>query len=71
MAYVPPTTKSTGTLITAAIWNQDVKDNAIAIHAGEVALTSQVAQDFIIASSATQLDRLDQAGVVIMMQVFD
>lgn len=27
MAYQAPTTKSTGTLITAAIWNQDVVDN--------------------------------------------
>lgn len=27
MAYVAPTTKTTGTLITAAIWNQDVVDN--------------------------------------------
>lgn len=27
MAYQAPTTKTTGTLITAAIWNQDVVDN--------------------------------------------
>lgn len=27
MPYVAPTTKSTGDLITAAIWNQDVVDN--------------------------------------------
>jgi hypothetical protein len=27
MAYTAPTTKTTGTLITAAIWNQDVANN--------------------------------------------
>jgi microcystin-dependent protein len=27
MAYVPPSTKATGTLITAAIWNQDIVEN--------------------------------------------
>lgn len=71
MAYVAPTTKTTGTLITAAVWNQDVTANAIAIHAGEVAMASQVARDFVIASSATQLDRIDEAGVILMNQVFD
>lgn len=33
MAYVAPSTRSTGDLITAAIWNQDVKDNVIAVKA--------------------------------------
>jgi len=31
MSYVAPTTKTTGTLITAAIWNQDVVANIVAI----------------------------------------
>lgn len=71
MSYVAPSTRSTGFLVTAAVWNQDVVANPIAVHAGEIALTSQASQDFIVASSATQLDRIDQAGVVIMTQVFD
>jgi len=29
MSWVAPTTKTTGTLITAAIWNQDVVDNSL------------------------------------------
>lgn len=32
-AYVVPTDKTVGTLITTAIWNQDVVDNIIAIYA--------------------------------------
>lgn len=31
MAWSTPSTRSTGDLITAAIWNQDVKDNTIAL----------------------------------------
>ena len=31
MAWVTPTTRSTGDLITAAIWNQDVVNNPIAL----------------------------------------
>ncbi len=33
MAYVAPSTRSTGDLITAAIWNQDAVDNVIAVKA--------------------------------------
>lgn len=32
-AYVTPSTRSTGTVITSAIWNQDVVDNMIAVRA--------------------------------------
>ena len=32
MAWVTPTTKATGTKITEAIWEQDVKDNTIFLH---------------------------------------
>lgn len=31
MAWISPSTRSTGTLITASIWNQDVVANAIAL----------------------------------------
>ena len=31
MGYVAPTTRTTGEVITAAIWNQDVTDNMIAM----------------------------------------
>lgn len=58
MAYVAPTTRTTGTLITAAIWNQDVVDNIIAMYAGALSVASQAAGDILKASSATQWARL-------------
>lgn len=58
MAYVAPSTRTTGALITAAIWNQDVVANPIALYAGAMSIASQAALDFIYASSATQLARL-------------
>lgn len=58
MAYVAPSTRSAGALITAAIWNQDVVANPIALYAGAMSLSGQNANDFIYASSNTQLGRL-------------
>lgn len=58
MAYIAPSTRTTGTLITAAIWNQDVVANPIALRAGEISVTSQAAGDLLVAASATQLERL-------------
>lgn len=58
MAYVAPTTRTTGTLITAAIWNQDVVANPIALYAGALSIASQAANDVLYAASATQLARL-------------
>lgn len=58
MAWATPTTRTTGTLVTAAIWNSDVVDNPIALRAGGIAIASQAALDFIYATSATQLARL-------------
>lgn len=55
MAYVAPINRSTGDLITASIWNQDVVANPTAIYAGAMALPSQVAGGIVFASSATQL----------------
>lgn len=58
MAWAAPSSRTTGTLITAAIWNSDVVDNPIALRAGGIAVASQAAQDFLYASSASQLARL-------------
>lgn len=57
-AYIAPSTRSSGALITAAIWNQDVVANPIAIYAGAMSIASQAALDFIYAGSGTQLARL-------------
>lgn len=45
MAYVAPTTRSTGDLITAAIWNQDVVDNMIAVKTAVDGLQALVAYE--------------------------
>ena len=58
MAWTNPTTQSTGTLITATIWNTDIVDNLTALRSGSVALTSQATGDVIYASSSTQLGRV-------------
>jgi hypothetical protein len=58
MAWSTPSALSTGTLVTAATWNQDVKDNAIALRAGAVAVTSQAIGDILYASSTTQFARV-------------
>lgn len=46
MSYIAPSTRTTGTLISAAIWNQDVVDNVIAVaahaHTGAAGDGSQV-----------------------------
>ena len=57
MAYIAPSTRSAGALITAAIWNQDVVNNPIALYAGAMSIASQGANDVIYASSGTQLAR--------------
>ena len=62
MAYSAPSTRTTGTLITAAIWNVGV-GNEIAINAGAVAIASQATGDVIVASSATQLGRTPNISV--------
>jgi hypothetical protein len=58
MAYSAPSTRSTGELCTASIWNADVVANEIAIYAGALSIASQATGDVIVASSATQLGRV-------------
>lgn len=57
MAF-PVAARSTGELITAAIWNADLKDNLNTLRTGGIAIASQAANDFVYASSASQLARL-------------
>ena len=70
MAWVAPSSRSTGTVITAAIWNQDVVDNPIALRAGGIAITSQGNGRFVVASSSTQLASDKQVYVKIFTEVF-
>lgn len=62
MAYVTPTSKTTGDLIAATDWNQNTVDNSIALRTGAIAIASQAANDLISASSATQLARIASAA---------
>lgn len=55
MAWSSPSTRSNGDLITAAIWNQDISANPIALNAGAMSITGQANGRFLVASSATQL----------------
>ena len=58
MAYIAPTTRTTGDLVTAVIWNADIVANEIAINAGAIAIASQAIGDLVIATSTTQLGRV-------------
>ena len=62
MAYVAPSTRATGFLVDAATWNQDVVANPTAIYGGAISVPSQVALDFIYASTASQLARVAAAA---------
>lgn len=70
MAYVTPSSKTTGDLIAATDWNQNTVDNPIALRTGGIAIASQAANDIIYASSSTQLARLaaGTAGQVLATQ---
>lgn len=63
MAYVAPTTRADGYVVDASEWNKNTVDNPAALRSGEIAVTSQAANDLIIATSATQLGRV-AAGTV-------
>ena len=58
MAWTAPKTFVAGTVLTAAEMNTYVSDNDTALRAGGIAIASQAANDFIYASSASQLARL-------------
>lgn len=70
MAYVAPSTRSAGALITAAIWNQDVVANVIAIFAGAMGISSQAVDDFITAGSATQLTTMSSHAMKLWSEVW-
>lgn len=70
MAYSVPPAVTTGQLATASDHNTYTKDNIIALRAGEIAVTSQAADDFITASSSSQLSRMGSADTKLWMEVF-
>lgn len=62
MSWTTPATVVAGQLMTAAFWNQQIRDNATELRQGGLALTSQAAGDLPYASTATQLARLAGAA---------
>jgi hypothetical protein len=64
----PVGARTTGELVTAAIWNADLKDNLNNLYAGALALTSQAIGDMLVATSTTQLGRLVGSSVTGNMQ---
>lgn len=62
MAWTVPTNRSTSTLITSSIWNTDLVANLLELRQGGIAMTSQAANDVVIASSSTQLSRTATTG---------
>ena len=58
MAYNAPSSRSTGDLINATIWNADIVANIVAIYAGGLSVTSQAVGDVLYASSTTQFARV-------------
>lgn len=70
MAYNAPPAVTTGQLATASDHNTYTKDNIIALRVGEVAISGQQADDFITASSATQLSRKGSAEMKTWIEVY-
>lgn len=70
MAWTNPTSRTTGELITASIWNTDIRDNLIELRQGGVAITSQADTDFITANSSTQLTRMSRAALKILSESY-
>ncbi len=70
MAYNAPPHVTTGQLATASDENTYTVDNIVALRNGEIALTNQATDDFITASSSTQLSRMGSADMKIWTEVY-
>jgi hypothetical protein len=57
VAWTAPRTWASGELVTAALMNEQLRDNALALEAGRLSITSQAVGDFFIASSSTDMGR--------------
>jgi hypothetical protein len=55
MAYTAPTTRTTGTLITASIWNTDLVDNIAWLYANKLGLSGGTLTGDLLASNSTNI----------------
>lgn len=62
MAWTAPSTVTTNQLMTAAFWNQDVRDNQSALRTGGIAVASQATGDLLAASASDQVGRVAAAN---------
>lgn len=69
MAF-PVGARSTGELITAAIWNADLKDNLTNLYAGTLSMTGQANGHFVMASTSTQLVVKKNSNVKVFAETF-
>lgn len=58
MAWTAPATVVTDQLMTAAFWNEQVRDNQLALHTGGIACASQGSTDLVVTASGTQVARV-------------
>lgn len=67
MSYVAPSTRSTGNLITAAIWNQDIRDNRNFLHNCPAAqvyrTTNQTISDSALTGISWDAEVFDTEGI--------
>lgn len=70
MAWTSIVLVSTGELATAAVQNSQVLGNLNELRQGGIAITNQAADDFITASSSTQLSRKGSADMKNWIEVF-
>lgn len=61
MAWTSPRTWVAAELVTAALFNTHIRDNEVELRGGGLSIPSQAANDFLYASSATQLGRVAAA----------
>lgn len=61
MSFTPYATAVAGSVLTAAFWNQQVRDNGLVLRGGGFALAGQTAGDLIYCSTPAMLGRLAAA----------
>src|SRR5262252_3587372 len=66
MAFTTYATVIPGSMLTAAFWNQQVRDNGIDIRSGGLSLLNQTAGDILWAKDGTHWDRLPLADPALM-----
>ena len=70
MSWTTPRTWVALEVPSAAMFNTHIRDNSNELRAGGLAIAGMTANDFILASSSTQLTRQGSADIKLWMEVF-